>query len=206
SIVNVTFKNNGGQCCQEPYRLYKKSAKLSSTPRTPRNDQSNFALTEISPENATVQQQIVDLHNAFRRAVEPTASNMLMMSWSEEVAASAQKWVTLIRSLFVLLFIFIDYQCGENLFLSDSIMAWSDVVGAWHSEVKNYQYPSGSKNGGQIGHYTQVTVTAACCRGNFRGVPPYTAGPPCGECPNNCEDKLCSKRQIPCSPVYKPNS
>ncbi|XP_029115902.1 cysteine-rich venom protein [Scleropages formosus] len=173
------------------------------------------ALTEISPENATVQQQIVDLHNAFRRAVEPTASNMLMMSWSEEVAASAQKWVSqcALRHGPPSSRMVWDYQCGENLFLSDSIMAWSDVVGAWHSEVKNYQYPSGSKNGGQIGHYTQVVWygsykvgcgVAACensiyfygCQyfraGNFRGVPPYTAGPPCGECPNNCEDKLCT--------------
>lgn len=30
-------------------------------------------------------------------------------------------------------------------------------------------------------------------RGNFKGWQPYEAGPPCASCPNNCEDKLCSK-------------
>lgn len=33
----------------------------------------------ICTENTTVQAEIVDLHNAFRRAVQPTASDMLLM-------------------------------------------------------------------------------------------------------------------------------
>ncbi|KAL4646877.1 cysteine-rich venom protein ablomin-like [Arapaima gigas] len=180
-------------------------------------------LTEISPSDPAVRQEIVDLHNAYRRTVDPPASNMLMMSWSDEVAASAQKWVDQCElrhgppgSRMVG-----GYQCGENLFLSGTMMAWSDVVGAWHSEVRNYQYPNGSKNGSPIGHYTQVVWygsyevgcgVAACnssiyfygCQyfraGNFRGVVPYAAGPSCAQCPNNCDDKLCTN---PCPYVDK---
>lgn len=36
-------------------------------------------ITDVSTSLASVQQEIVDVHNAFRRAVEPTASNMLKM-------------------------------------------------------------------------------------------------------------------------------
>lgn len=35
--------------------------------------------TDICTENKAVQAEIVDLHNAFRRAVQPTASDMLKM-------------------------------------------------------------------------------------------------------------------------------
>ncbi len=34
---------------------------------------------EINPENAAVQAEIADVHNAFRRAVQPSASNMLKL-------------------------------------------------------------------------------------------------------------------------------
>lgn len=33
-------------------------------------------------------------------------------------------------------------------------------------------------------------------RGNFKGWIPYKAGASCASCPDNCEDKLCSKLQI----------
>lgn len=38
-------------------------------------------------------------------------------------------------------------------------------------------------------------MTHLCHRGNFQNWPPYKEGPSCGSCPNNCEDKLCSKLQ-----------
>lgn len=177
----------------------------------------------VCTENTTVQAVIVNQHNAFRRAVEPTASDMLKMSWSDEAAASAQAWVNTCamahgppssRMLG-------DYECGENLFKSSAAYSWTDVVTAWHSEVKDYLYPNGSINGQPIGHYTQVVWNSsykvgcgvALCpgsvwfygchyfrAGNFVGVAPYKVGAPCAMCPGACEDQLCTN---PCPYVNK---
>ncbi|KAI2654888.1 Cysteine-rich secretory protein 2 [Labeo rohita] len=134
-----------------------------------------FAVTVcVCTDLTSVQQEIVDVHNAYRRAVVPSASNMLKMGSA-------------------------DYS-------------WTDVVNAWHSEVNNYKYPTGSTNGQPIGHYTQVVwyssyevgcAVAQCgssyfygCHyyraGNFRRVSPYSLGDPCASCPDDCEDGLCT--------------
>lgn len=47
---------------------------------------------------------------------------------------------------------------GENLFKASAVYSWTDVINAWHSEVNNYEYPTGSTNGQSIGHYTQVII------------------------------------------------
>lgn len=47
---------------------------------------------------------------------------------------------------------------GENLFKASVVYSWTDVINAWHSEVNNYEYPTGSTNGQPIGHYTQVII------------------------------------------------
>ncbi|XP_046733252.1 cysteine-rich venom protein TEL1 [Silurus meridionalis] len=105
-----------------------------------------------------VQDEIVNIHNMFRRQVDPPASNMLMMSWSSEVAAIAQKWADTCsmehgppssRMLG-------SYEMGENLLEGSPVISWTDVITEWHSEVANYNYSSGSGNGKPIGHYTQV--------------------------------------------------
>ncbi|XP_049901663.1 cysteine-rich venom protein pseudechetoxin [Epinephelus moara] len=177
--------------------------------------------TNVCPNSKTLQAEIVDHHNAIRRAVQPTASNMLQMSYSEEVAASAQAWVDKcilahgpVRSR-----LYDGYQLGENLFYSSKPYPWTAVINAWHSEVARYQYPNGSTNGKPIGHYTQVVWNSSykvgcgvklCPKniyfygchyyraGNFRRWPPYKAGPPCASCPNNCVDKLCTN---PCPDI-----
>lgn len=38
-----------------------------------------YVCADICTENTAVQAEIIDLHNAFRREVQPTASNMLIM-------------------------------------------------------------------------------------------------------------------------------
>uniref|UniRef100_A0A8C1R9K7 ShKT domain-containing protein n=1 Tax=Cyprinus carpio TaxID=7962 RepID=A0A8C1R9K7_CYPCA len=171
-------------------------------------------LTGICTDLTSVQQEIVDVHNTHRRAVEPTASNMLKMRWSDAVAESAQGWIDqcnmthgppssrMIEG----------YEMGENLFKASVVYSWTDVINAWHSEVNNYEYPTGSTNGQSIGHYTQVVwyssyeigcAVAQCgsfyfygCHyyraGNFRAVPPYSLGDPCAACPDDCEDDLCT--------------
>uniref|UniRef100_A0AAY4ASC0 ShKT domain-containing protein n=2 Tax=Denticeps clupeoides TaxID=299321 RepID=A0AAY4ASC0_9TELE len=172
-------------------------------------------------ETAT-QQEIVDQHNNFRRVVKPSASNMLKMTWSQTVADSAQQWVNQCQLTHgpVSSRMVGGYQCGENLFLASKPYSWTEVITAWHSEVQNYHFPTGSTNGRPIGHYTQVVwyssyqvgCGAAQCgnlyfygcqyfrAGNFKGIAPYTAGEPCAKCPNSCEDNLCTN---PCPYINK---
>ncbi|XP_037310582.2 cysteine-rich venom protein, partial [Pungitius pungitius] len=179
--------------------------------------------SDFCPDKPAIQAEIKDVHNAFRRAVQPTASDMLMMNYSQEVAASAQAWVDQCilghgnpstRTLN-------GYEMGENLFYSSSPNSWTAVVTAWHNEVSNYLYPNGSSNGKTVGHYTQVVWNSSykvgcgmtlcpnniyfyACHyfraGNFKSWPPYTAGLPCASCPKNCVDKLCTN---PCPYVNK---
>ncbi|XP_068426798.1 cysteine-rich venom protein pseudecin [Clinocottus analis] len=187
--------------------------------------QVHSACVDVSfcPENTTVQAEIVDVHNALRRAVKPTASDMLLMSYSEEVAVSAQAWVDkcILNHGKPSTRMLNGYELGENLFYSSSLVPWTGVINAWNNEVSNYVYPNGSKNGQNTGHYTQVVWNSSykigcgmtkCpnniyfygCHyyraGNFWGWPPYKAGLPCASCPNNCEDKLCTN---PCPYINK---
>ncbi|KAK7886005.1 hypothetical protein WMY93_025626 [Mugilogobius chulae] len=165
--------------------------------------------------SSTVQSEIVDVHNEFRRNVQPPAQDMLQMDWDDKLVPSIQAWVDgcvfthgkpSTRMLD-------GYELGENLFKSSSPVSWTSVVTAWHNEVNNFEYPTSSTNGKPIGHYTQVIwnssykigcAMAKCpndiyffgCRyyraGNFRGWKPYTKGESCGMCPNNCVNKLCT--------------
>ncbi|XP_058881926.1 cysteine-rich venom protein Cau1-like [Acipenser ruthenus] len=111
--------------------------------------------------------------------------------------------------------------CGENLYMSSSADSWDMAVQAWYDEVKDFKYGVGSTNGAVVGHYTQVVwyrsnkvgcavahcpgskyeyfyVCQYCPPGNDQNLlpTPYKAGPSCGDCPNACEDKLCTN---PCS-------
>ncbi|XP_004078447.2 cysteine-rich venom protein pseudecin-like [Oryzias latipes] len=176
---------------------------------------SACVLKDICPEDTAVQAEIVDVHNAFRRAVEPPAADMLMMSYSEELAVSAQAWVDKCvldhgppssRMLN-------GYELGENLFYSTSPMLWKSIINAWYKEVSHFAFPNASTNGKPVGHYTQVVWNSSykvgcgvtlCSNniylygchyyraGNFKRWPPYKVGTPCASCPNDCVDKLCT--------------
>lgn len=172
-------------------------------------------LQGLCTSNTQVQDEIVNLHNDLRRSVSPSAQDMLRMSWSDDIAASVQAWVdgcTLAHgppSSRLLN----GYEMGENLYYSQSNESWTSVINTWHSEVQNYTYPSGSTNGTDVGHYTQVIwnssyrvgcAVAACpnninfygCQyfraGNFHPWQPYTQGSWCGLCPNDCDNNLCT--------------
>uniref|UniRef100_A0A665UGQ9 Cysteine-rich venom protein-like n=1 Tax=Echeneis naucrates TaxID=173247 RepID=A0A665UGQ9_ECHNA len=180
-------------------------------------------VADICPENTKVQTEIADKHNAFRRAVQPTASDMLRMDYSAEVAVSAQAWVDrcILAHGAPSTRMLNGYELGENLFYASTPMSWTAVIGAWHSEVSFYLYPNGSTNGHAIGHYTQVVWNSSykvgcgmklCydniylygCHyyraGNFYKWPPYKAGPPCASCPDACQDNLCNN---PCPHINK---
>ncbi|XP_029959338.1 cysteine-rich venom protein pseudecin [Salarias fasciatus] len=175
---------------------------------------SACVLVKICTENAEVQAEIVDVHNAFRRAVQPSAANMLMMSYSEEIAVGAQAWVDrcILAHGAPSTRMLNGYELGENLYYSSYPFSWTGIITIWHEEVTHYNYPNGSTDGSSVGHYTQIVWNssyrvgcgvAQCsnfylygCQyyraGNFRGALPYKAGRPCASCPGSCVEKLCT--------------
>uniref|UniRef100_A0A671VSM2 Cysteine rich secretory protein 3 n=1 Tax=Sparus aurata TaxID=8175 RepID=A0A671VSM2_SPAAU len=154
---------------------------------------------------------IVNKHNALRRGVQPTASNMLEMKWSNEAAANAQEWANTCS---------MNHSpatsgCGENLYMSSYKNTWSNAIQSWYDEVVDFQYGVGSTNGGVVGHYTQVVwyrsnlvgcalarcpnaqyeyfyVCHYCPPGNYQLARPYKSGPTCGDCSSACVNKLCT--------------
>uniref|UniRef100_A0A674NU13 ShKT domain-containing protein n=1 Tax=Takifugu rubripes TaxID=31033 RepID=A0A674NU13_TAKRU len=96
--------------------------------------------------------EIVNKHNALRRSVQPSASNMLHMSWNSEAADNAQKWANTCSMKHSP-----DTSgCGENLYMSSQKNSWSDAIQLWYDEVKDWRYGVGSVNGDVVGHFTQV--------------------------------------------------
>merc|ERR1719184_714151 len=107
-------------------------------PATPvAEDNEDVMLVSVSD-----QTDIVNKHNALRRGVQPTASNMLKMSWNKEAAANAQKWAngcsmnhsppskrTISTS-----------GCGENLYMAGYKNTWDGAIQSWYDEVKDYRY------------------------------------------------------------------
>ncbi|XP_028326983.1 cysteine-rich venom protein [Gouania willdenowi] len=172
-------------------------------------------LPGVCTEDTVVQDEIVDLHNNFRRGVQPSASNMLLMSYSVDLALTAQLYVDqcVLAHGDPSTRMLDGYELGENLFYSSELFSWTEVINAWYNEVENYQYPNVSTNGKHIGHYTQVvwntSYRVGCgvtlcpdniylygCHyyraGNFIGIPPYTVGSLCGACPDHCVENLCT--------------
>ncbi|KAM4600976.1 cysteine-rich venom protein-like [Polymixia lowei] len=174
-------------------------------------------LTSISDQN-----EIVNKHNSLRRGVQPTASNMLKMSWNGEAAANAQRWANTCsmkhspdasRKIST-------SGCGENLYMSSYKNTWSNAIQSWYDEVKDWRYGVGAINKEMIGHFTQLVwyrsnqigcamaycpnhadykyfyVCQYCPPGNYQYARPYKAGPSCGDCPNACDNKLCTN---PCA-------
>ncbi|XP_074541737.1 cysteine-rich secretory protein 3-like [Halichoeres trimaculatus] len=164
------------------------------------------------------QEVIVDKHNEVRRNVKPTASNMLKMSWSSEATLNAQKWANTCsmthskakqRKI-------PGHNCGENLFMSTHKNGWDEVVQAWYDEVRDWKYGVGPIHGREVGHFTQVDwyrsnlvgcavahcpeaetfnyffVCQYCPPGNYQFRQPYKKGPSCADCPDSCDDRLCT--------------
>ncbi|XP_019137666.1 cysteine-rich venom protein kaouthin-2 isoform X1 [Corvus cornix cornix] len=185
----------------------------------PSTGQEPEALGALSSSRAEQQKLIVDRHNALRKGVKPTASNMMKMEWCPPAAENAQNWAnqcTLRHSPPNLRRT--NVPCGENLFMSSAPLSWSYVLQSWYNEEKNFKYGTGAKTkGAVVGHYTQMVwhnsykigcglafcsnttysyfyVCQYCPAGNLISSmkTPYKEGEPCGDCPNSCEDGLCT--------------
>ncbi|XP_077781474.1 uncharacterized protein LOC114593260 [Podarcis muralis] len=114
------------------------------------------------------QKQILDKHNALRREVKPTASNMLKMEWSPAARANAERVAKKCRfahsppdqrtagKCFPSQLLD-GISCGENIYASSHATSWNDVIQAWYDEVKDFKYGVGEvRRGAVTGHYTQV--------------------------------------------------
>ena len=95
---------------------------------------------------------IVSAHNAYRAEV-----SVPPLSWSPELAASAQAWAEDMASSGR--FRHSNSRYGENIW-AGTANAYSlrDMVKSWGDEKADFEYGTGtnSRNGGVVGHYTQI--------------------------------------------------
>uniref|UniRef100_A0A8D2JJ13 SCP domain-containing protein n=1 Tax=Varanus komodoensis TaxID=61221 RepID=A0A8D2JJ13_VARKO len=179
-----------------------------------------FLLVDLSAE---AQEEILEALNSIRRNVTPPASNMLKMKWSKKASENAKKWVSQCRfrnspqeARTT------NFACGESLAQIKIAMSWSKVIATWISTKTYFKYGIGptdpKKN---IYTYTQIVwynshmvgcALAYCPQNTFsfmyachfcpggnnqeKITTPYKEGPSCADCPQHCEDKLCSKLLI----------
>uniref|UniRef100_A0A8C6AGN1 ShKT domain-containing protein n=1 Tax=Marmota marmota marmota TaxID=9994 RepID=A0A8C6AGN1_MARMA len=175
---------------------------------------ANVSFFSLLTHHPSVQMEITNKHNDLRRMTNPRASNMLKMNWNAEVAKNAEKWAnrcTLSHSSRIA-------NCGEKLFMSSAPLPWSHIIQVFYDEVKNFKYGVGDiRANSKTGHYTQLVwatshqigcalahcphkhlsyfyVCHYCPEGNNRNTKktPYKKGKPCGDCPNNCDNGLCT--------------
>lgn len=173
--------------------------------------------------------EIVDRHNHHRSGVSPEARNMLKMAWDDEVALIAQAYAE--NCVFAhdgnqARMIPGRYTAGQNLAIASGSHSWTARIDSWHSEVDDFAFDSGSINGGDVGHYTQMVWAeshkigcgyAYCTNlfGNTGGGlyvcnyspggnvspnqnSPYSSGTSCQDCPSSCNSNLCDCSSYDC--------
>uniref|UniRef100_A0A8D0HFS8 SCP domain-containing protein n=1 Tax=Sphenodon punctatus TaxID=8508 RepID=A0A8D0HFS8_SPHPU len=176
----------------------------------PSDPHPGFAI--LSTHLSERQEEIVNKHNDLRRMVEPTASNMLRMVREDPNAESWANDCILGHN---------GLQCGENLYYASVPKSWSSGIQGWFDERSDFIFGKGpDEDTAIIGHYTQMVwyksyeigcavaycpksalykffyVCHYCPAGNLLGssfYSPYTPGNPCGDCPDACDNGLCSK-------------
>ncbi|XP_053459560.1 cysteine-rich venom protein Cau1-like [Nycticebus coucang] len=108
--------------------------------------------------------------------------------------------------------------CGENLFMSTAPKSWSNVIQSFYDEGEGSKYGLGGiQPNVKFGQYTQLVwatpceigcavdscppaafryiyVCHCCPGGNNVGtmMTPYKARKPCGDCPDHCDNGLCT--------------
>ena len=95
---------------------------------------------------------IVAAHNQYRAEV-----SVPPLSWSPEVAASAQAWAEDMASSGK--FRHSGSRYGENIWAGTAnAYSLDEMVTSWGDEKANFEYgtSSNSRNGAVVGHYTQI--------------------------------------------------
>ncbi|XP_062599289.1 GLIPR1-like protein 1 [Saccostrea cucullata] len=115
---------------------------------------------------ASTAQEYIDAHNDARAIVSPTATDMLKMKWSNELATVAENYAkkciwghnagrTSETQALTSQFTYV----GENLYVtSRSTASPAAAVKAWDDEKQDYTYSSRACSA-VCGHYTQVHIT-----------------------------------------------
>ncbi|CAG2196331.1 CRISP [Mytilus edulis] len=165
-------------------------------------------------------QQIVDIHNKYRRMIGHNATNMMKVYWDDELANTAQHHAEqcqfahdelVIRRPSSMPGIYV----GQNMCIGSK--SWEECVKQFYDEKVNFAYGFGTKTlrWTDIGHFTQLASwhitkvgcgyaecvgradkTSMVCNyayGQYQEdiQRPYTAGVKCGECPDHCDNGLC---------------
>ncbi|XP_054830299.1 serotriflin-like [Eublepharis macularius] len=180
-------------------------------------EENTFQGTNVSPED---QKEIVDKLNEIRRNVKPSATNMLKVIWNETMAESAKKWADECK-LTVSPDAnrrFNRMMCSENIFYTNFPSTWTNAIEAWEKRKAYFNYGVGATDTSRsIASYTQliwynsyqVGCGIAYCPGDISYfyyvcqycppanredllARPYKKGPSCNDCPNACENKLCT--------------
>lgn len=99
----------------------------------------------------TVVQEFLDAHNSYRNDV-----GIGNISWSEEVAESAQAWADELAIKCDFKHSGGDY--GENIWAGTTgAYSPTDVVDTWGAEIEDYSYETNTcAEGKDCGHYTQI--------------------------------------------------
>ncbi|XP_073530133.1 cysteine-rich venom protein-like [Phyllobates terribilis] len=179
---------------------------------------ANKPISVLSCKLPAIQNEILDVHNNYRSQAVPSASNMLKMVWNSEAAKTAGDWAKQCKlghsspdSRVIT-----NFKCGEQVFLSSFMVPWSTVIDSWHSEYVDFIYGFGAVSTLEVGHYTQlmwatsyqmgcdlaecasgpskyIYVCHVCPAGNKGSILcPWKEGKTCGDCPNSCENNLCT--------------
>nr|XP_012606469.1 glioma pathogenesis-related protein 1 isoform X2 [Microcebus murinus] len=113
-------------------------------------------------ENKDFIKDCVRIHNKFRSEVNPTASDMLYMTWDPALAQIAKAWAKhcqfahngQLKPPYKLHPKFT--SLGENLWTGSlSIFSVSSAIKNWFDEVRNYDFKTRKCNN-VCGHYTQI--------------------------------------------------
>lgn len=96
-------------------------------------------------------QEMLDAHNTYRNDV-----GIAILTWSEEVATSAQAWADELAK--DCKFKHSDGDYGENIWArTKGAFSPTDVVMSWGSEMEDYDYESNTCAADKdCGHYTQI--------------------------------------------------
>ncbi|KAJ8261747.1 hypothetical protein GJAV_G00157950 [Gymnothorax javanicus] len=156
-------------------------AMVGCTVRTQHSEDTQ--LPEITDQ--TFISQCVNSHNQYRASVNPSASNMLYMTWDEALAITARAWARHCKFIHNPRLdtheeVHPTFQSvGENLWVGTpaSYFSVERAVKLWHDEVAHYRYVSNECSPGEVcGHYTQVVWATS-----------YKVGCAVQNCPNGVQ-------------------
>lgn len=166
-------------------------------------------------------EEIVMLHNAYRRNATPPAANMRMMQWDEDLAEVAQAYGNLCKMEHGLP----DYpeyhsETGQSLYKGQSNLT-SRGIWLWYDERRFLDFRSLNCSISECGHYIQLmwamTYLVGCAlsqcgrsvymftchyypQGYVSGVQPYLVGKPCSLCADEiggfCLNDMCVTKTL----------